>query len=262
MMRIPRTALVSVLLARAGALRAAPARPRSAGSAIRAVSDWTAIGATAAAAERFVGDCGFEAPTAIQAASFEALRAGRDGVIHAETGSGKTLAWSAPLAGRAVLVLAPGNALVRQIRRAVDAAHAPGDAARFVVATPKALLASAGGAGDFDAVVLEECDALLRPSSKYATAAAKAKIRERPAAKCLRRLLERRPATQVVASSATVGRPLRRAIDRCARRAGAEKPPIAPLRSASESIAGKTAGLGYLRTLLSRSNIELVFHDS
>ena len=53
-------------------------------------------------------------PTPIQAAAFESLKSGKDGVLHAETGSGKTLARAATHEKR-VLVLTPSTSLADQI---------------------------------------------------------------------------------------------------------------------------------------------------
>ena len=230
--------LFALLLTAASAFAPAPA-PKATCS-LRAASDWIAAGYDEQLAARLVG-AGLDAPTPIQAACFRALAAGGDGVVHAETGSGKTLAYAAPLArgGRRVVVVAPGLPLVAQIRRVLDASLGAA-AERFVVATPKQLIAHR--VDDADVVVLDEADALLRPAGKYASAETKARKRERPAAKCLRRLVEANPEAQVVAASATVGRPLRREIDGIVRGAApvfAEKRPSIPVLRASAPTTGR-----------------------
>ncbi|KAH8076425.1 helicase [Aureococcus anophagefferens] len=214
-------------------------RRRVAAVTLRAASDWIAAGYDEQLAARLVG-AGLDAPTPIQAACFRALAAGGDGVVHAETGSGKTLAYAAPLArGGASSVVAPGLPLVAQIRRVLDASLGAA-AERFVVATPKQLIAHR--VDDADVVVLDEADALLRPAGKYASAETKARKRERPAAKCLRRFVEANPEAQVVAASATVGRPLRREIDGIVRGAApvfAEKRPSIPVLRATAPTTGR-----------------------
>ena len=230
--------LFALLLTAASAFAPAPAP--TATCSLRAASDWIAAGYDEQLAARLVG-AGLDAPTPIQAACFRALAAGGDGVVHAETGSGKTLAYAAPLArgGRRVVVMAPGLPLVAQIRRVLDASLGAA-AERFVVATPKQLIAHR--VDDADVVVLDEADALLRPAGKYASAETKARKRERPAAKCLRRFVEANPEAQVVAASATVGRPLRREIDGIVRGAApvfAEKRPSIPVLRATAPTTGR-----------------------
>lgn len=160
-------------------------------------------------------------PTPIQAAAFEALSSGADAVLHAETGSGKTLAYALPLANRRVLVLTPSTALADQIGGVIDALL-PENA--FAVHTAKEVLAAQEDLDGIDCIVLDEVDSLLRVPGRYADAEQKKHRRERPAAKILRRLIQKRPDAQVVAASATVGRPLRRHMDDILRTASQPTP--------------------------------------
>lgn len=160
-------------------------------------------------------------PTPIQAAAFEALNRGDDAVLHAETGSGKTLAYALPLAKRRVLVLTPSTALADQIGGVIDALL-PENA--FAVHTAKEVLAAQEDLDGIDCIVLDEVDSLLRVPGRYADAEQKKHRRERPAAKILRRLIQKRPDAQVVAASATVGRPLRRHMDDILRTASQPTP--------------------------------------
>ena len=158
-------------------------------------------------------------PTPIQAAAFESLKSGKDGVLHAETGSGKTLAYALPLLKKRVLVLTPSTSLADQISEVVDQFTES-----FAVHTPKEVLKAEDDLDSIDVIVLDEVDALLRAPGRYAAAEQKKFRRERPAAKILRRFLQRRPDAQVVGASATVGRPLRRHIDDILRDAAPSKP--------------------------------------
>ena len=158
-------------------------------------------------------------PTPIQAAAFESLKSGKDGVLHAETGSGKTLAYALPLLKKRVLVLTPSTSLADQISEVVDQFSES-----FAVHTPKEVLKAEEDLDSIDVIVLDEVDALLRAPGRYAAAEQKKFRRERPAAKILRRFLQRRPDAQVVGASATVGRPLRRHIDDILRDAAPSKP--------------------------------------
>ena len=54
---------------------------------------WASLGLDGATQQRLP----HARPTPIQAAAFESLKSGKDGVLHAETGSGKTLAYALPL---------------------------------------------------------------------------------------------------------------------------------------------------------------------
>ena len=72
---------------------------------------WASLGLDGATQQRLT----HARPTPIQAAAFESLKSGKDGVLHAETGSGKTLAYALPLMKKRVLVLTPSTALADQI---------------------------------------------------------------------------------------------------------------------------------------------------
>ena len=77
---------------------------------------WASLGLDGATQQRLT----HARPTAIQAAAFESLKSGKDGVLHAETGSGKTLAYALPLMKKRVLVLTPSTSLADQIAEVVD----------------------------------------------------------------------------------------------------------------------------------------------
>ena len=72
---------------------------------------WAALGLDGATQQQLE----HATPTPIQAAAFESLKSGKDGVLHAETGSGKTLAYALPLMKKRVLVLTPSTSLADQI---------------------------------------------------------------------------------------------------------------------------------------------------
>ena len=175
-------------------------------------------------------------PTPIQAAAFESLKSGKDGVLHAETGSGKTLAYALPLMKKRVLVLTPSTSLADQIASVVDQFTES-----FAVHTPKEVLKAEDDLDSIDVIVLDEVDALLRAPGRYAAAEQKKFRRERPAAKILRRFIQRRPGAQVIAASATVGRPLRRHIDDILRDAAPSnpRPPINVLRGTEPPSNGR-----------------------
>jgi hypothetical protein len=175
-------------------------------------------------------------PTPIQAAAFQALKSGKDGVLHAETGSGKTLAYALPLMKKRVLVLTPSTALADQISEVVDQFTES-----FAVHTPKEVLKAEEDLDSIDVIVLDEVDALLRAPGRYAAAEQKKFRRERPAAKILRRFIQRRPGAQVIGASATVGRPLRRHIDDILRDAAPSnpRPPINVLRGTEPPETGR-----------------------
>ena len=91
---------------------------------------WASLGLDGATQQRLE----HARPTAIQAAAFQALKSGKDGVLHAETGSGKTLAYALPLIKKRVLVLTPSTSLADQIASVVDEFSES-----FMVHTPKAV---------------------------------------------------------------------------------------------------------------------------
>jgi len=175
-------------------------------------------------------------PTPIQAAAFQALKNGKDGVLHAETGSGKTLAYALPLMKKRVLVLTPSTSLADQIASVVDQFSES-----FMVHTPKEVLKAEDDLDAIDVIVLDEVDALLRAPGRYAAAEQKKFRRERPAAKILRRFIQRRPDAQVIGASATVGRPLRRHIDDILRDAAPSNPrsPINVIRGTEPPVNGR-----------------------
>ena len=175
-------------------------------------------------------------PTPIQAAAFQTLKQGKDGVLHAETGSGKTLAYALPLMEKRVLVLTPSTSLADQIAEVVDAFSES-----FMVHTPKEVLKAEDDLDSIDVIVLDEVDALLRAPGRYAAAEQKKLRRERPAAKILRRFIQRRPDAQVIGASATVGRPLRRHIDDILRDAAPSNPrsPINVIRGTEPPVNGR-----------------------
>ncbi|KAJ8602163.1 hypothetical protein CTAYLR_003517 [Chrysophaeum taylorii] len=150
----------------------------------------------------------YSAPSPIQAAAIPVVRRGGDVAIHAETGSGKTLAYLVPLVASEgpAIVLAPSRLLSRQIAACWGslAGATPSTniwdvgSRRPVVVTPKDVL-EATKEKRFEAkcrLVLDEADALLK----------------KPQGEKAARALASR-ATQIVAASATVGRPLRRVLD-------------------------------------------------
>ena len=89
-------------------------------------------------------------PTPIQAAAFDSLKSGKDGVLHAETGSGKTLAYALPLMKKRVLVLTPSTSLADQIAEVVDQFTES-----FMVHTPKEVLKAEDDLDSIDVIVLD-----------------------------------------------------------------------------------------------------------
>ena len=139
---------------------------------------WASLGLDGATQQRLE----HARPTPIQAAAFDSLKSGKDGVLHAETGSGKTLAYALPLMKKRVLVLTPSTSLADQISEVVDQFTES-----FAVHTPKEVLKAEDDLDSIDVIVLDEVDALLRAPGRYAAAEQKKHRRERPAAKILRR---------------------------------------------------------------------------
>ena len=193
---------------------------------------WAALGLDGATQQRLT----HARPTPIQAAAFQALKSGKDGVLHAETGSGKTLAYALPLIKKRVLVLTPSTSLADQISEVVDQFTES-----FAVHTPKEVLKAEDDLDSIDVIVLDEVDALLRAPGRYAAAEQKKHRRERPAAKILRRFLQRQPGAQVIGASATVGRPLRRHLDDILRDAAPSnpRPPIRVIRGTEPPVNGR-----------------------
>ena len=191
---------------------------------------------------------GIAALNPLQLSALDAGMRGLDMIVHAETGSGKTLCFGLPLLSRIepsgpplqALILAPTLELAAQITRVLNALQ-PGAATALerdatelpetpVLVGPPAMvlrLLSGGGSASkgrkprldkallnsLRVVVLDEADALIQPLSRYATVKEKAKRESKPkeAATLLSSLCDLRKAElQVLAASATVGRPLRR----------------------------------------------------
>jgi len=247
-MAVPKTL---VLVAAVAALRAPPRQLQGARrTASLTAGSFAELGVDAAVVDSLRSQGIDGGPTPIQAAAFAQLRRGDDAVLHAETGSGKTLAYALPLYGRDTLILAPGRALAAQITEVLDATF---EGHLFRVSTPKDALADPPKTPPA-AVVLDECDALLRPPGKYASAAISSKKRERPAAKVLRRLLQKDSDIQVVAASATVGRPLKRAIDALVREAVPAKPreAMTVVRAAAPSAKRAVSAPSRLRHVVAR----------
>ena len=84
---------------------------------------------------RALDEMGYETPTPVQAAVFEAATSGRDCIVQARTGTGKTSAFGLPLVDRLVsktpqaqaLILCPTRELALQVSRELDklSAHRP-----------------------------------------------------------------------------------------------------------------------------------------
>ena len=185
----------------------------------------------------------------LQRAALDAALRGLDAIIHAETGSGKTLCFALPMLARLStaaadglqgIVLVPTLELAAQVARVLNTlqagsaiALAPGveqlpDSAPVLVGPPAMMLRLlSGGERGVDGaprlpkasvramrtVVLDEADALMMPLGRYATAVDKERREAKPKEAAI--LLEQLCALcgeklQVMAASATVGRPLRR----------------------------------------------------
>jgi len=223
---------------------------------VAAASGWSDLGLGPPLAQQLAGR--FAAPLPIQVAAVPLLLEGRDAVVHAETGSGKTLSWALALQGRGAVVVAPSETLCQQLRRECAAiGMAVGDASAvcdvvfggkelFAVATPydamRALdFADLDGDGGPVAevgrlcLVLDEADALLKTLGKYAAPSAKVErqaVQDEPAAKLIRRILRLRPTAQLVAASATVGRPLKRELESFLKTSTYAREPLAIARVA------------------------------
>ena len=196
---------------------------------------------------RLRDECDIGALSPLQQVATDAALRGADAMIHAETGSGKTLCFALPLlalleqeqqqqprdaVALRALVVVPTLELAAQIVRVLEGLM-PGVAAALgrgamelppaaiVVGPPAMLLGLLSGpssslveaAAGLRFLVLDEADATLQPLGKYSTRREK-EAREahpKPAATLLRRVSELRgDAVQILAASATVGRPLRR----------------------------------------------------
>jgi superfamily II DNA/RNA helicase len=185
----------------------------------------------------------------LQRAALDAALRGLDAIIHAETGSGKTLCFALPMLARLStaaadglqgIVLVPTLELAAQVARVLNTLQAgsaialtPGveqlpDSAPVLVGPPAMMLRLlSGGERGVDGaprlpkasvramrtVVLDEADALMMPLGRYATAVDKERREAKPKEAAI--LLEQLCALcgeklQVMAASATVGRPLRR----------------------------------------------------
>ena len=185
----------------------------------------------------------------LQHAALDAALRGLDAIIHAETGSGKTLCFALPMLARLStstadglqgIVLVPTLELAAQVARVLNTLQAgsaialtPGvdqlpDSAPVLVGPPAMMLRllsdsdrGADGAPRLPkasvralrTVVLDEADALMMPLGRYATAVDKERREAKPKEAAI--LLEQLCALcgeklQVMAASATVGRPLRR----------------------------------------------------
>ncbi len=184
----------------------------------------------------------------LQHAALDAALRGLDVVIHAETGSGKTFCFALPLLAKLSpdaadslqgVVLVPTLELAAQVARVLNTLQAgsaiaftPGlselPAAPVLVGPPAMMLRLlSGGEHGVDGapripkasvrclstVVLDEADALMMPLGRYATLRERLRREEKP--KEATALLEQLCAVcgdglQVLAASATVGRPLRR----------------------------------------------------
>lgn len=175
-----------------------------------AALSWSTLGVPSETSDQ-LANAGLTVPTRIQSAALPAVIAGGDMVLHAETGSGKTLAYL--LNGKPTIVLAPSKILCRQIEACWESIGGERGSLfsgeGVAVATPKEVLA-AGRHNEKLAnmcIVLDEADALLRPAGKYDR---RKDRRTPPGEKAARKLFRAAPDAQLIAASATVGRPLRR----------------------------------------------------
>lgn len=203
---------------------------------------WPAVGVPRKLEAKLVKQ-GASKPTSIQAASLPKIIRGEDVVISAETGSGKTLAYALGpvIQKRPTIVVAPTQILCWQIRRVVaDLTDETENmdrlalflavlqgAPRCAVVTPKdALLGlktlknqttTRMPSSDL-CLILDEADALLKPLGRYASDRAKQMRAQRdpPGLRIAQEIINitGQDKTQLIAASATVGRPLRRLLDR------------------------------------------------
>lgn len=194
---------------------------------------------------------GIEDLNPLQDATNDATMRGLDVIIHAQTGSGKTLCFALPMLSQMVpdvplqgLVLVPTLELAAQTARVFNSLRADSAAALsretseipqapILVGPPAMLLKLIAGGGISDkggasltstsrqllsalrVVVLDEADALLMPLGRYATLKDKMRREDHPkeAATLLEMLCTHRGhELQIMAASATVGRPLRRSL--------------------------------------------------
>lgn len=191
-------------------------------------------------------------PTPIQAASMVRIASGESVILHAVTGSGKTLAFLLPLLKRVaenpkvprqIFIASPTRELAVQIaREAVLLQGGNTDSvavliepeavyqlaqitAPVVVGTSKVLAPLVKKVkpwlrkdvhGNASAIVCDEVDRLVDTLSKYSTAR-EVQQRERhprPIMALLEMMKKNNPNLQVIACSATVGRPLRRELSK------------------------------------------------
>jgi len=223
-------------------------------------------------------------PNALQRQALDVALRGLDVIVHAETGSGKTLCYALPVlarlssspAGPESVVLVPTLELAAQVARVFNTLS-PGSATALshgidelpgspvVIGPPAMMLRLMNGptfgsdatpklsrtvASAMHTVVLDEADALLMPLSRYATHKDRMLREEKPKEGAL--ILEQLCATrgeglQVLAASATVGRPLRRMVSSLCDgrtievvRGGLE----APMDAGAAEAAGTTSGDG------------------
>ena len=192
-------------------------------------------------------DNGIAKLNSLQDAALDVTLRGLDTIIHADTGSGKTLCFALPMlsliapANRNLqgIVLAPTLELAAQTAQVFNALQPESATALSrettelpnapVVVGPPAMmlrLLSSSAAGrsaplprellrSLRTVVVDEADALLMPLGKYSTLKERMQREDHPKEATV--LLEQLCAAlgdkvQIVAASATVGRPLRRAL--------------------------------------------------
>ncbi|CAM9619416.1 unnamed protein product [Discosporangium mesarthrocarpum] len=199
---------------------------------------------------------GITRPTGIQQAGMEPIRDGESVILHAMTGSGKTLAFLLPLLQRLsldrpwqlVLALPTRELAVQVAREAVLLSG--GDTsviellvgssslptledvkAPIVVGAAKMLERSIRKAhpkirqtvlDSVECIVVDEVDRLVDTLPKYTSPkeVEKRKKHARPITALLERLVAHKPDFQVVACSATIGRPLRRELAQVLQREG------------------------------------------
>lgn len=190
-------------------------------SRVSAETKWTSLGLPEAMASR-LSECGIVRATEIQREAIPVILEGADLVLHAETGSGKTYAYAIPLIAtrRPTLVLGPSKALCRQIEKCWQrlggtVASTVPDMIKdrgMLALTPRQVLGLEVSAAHLRGlcVVLDEADALLKPAAKYSRTKRR---RMPPGEKAARILMGDANDSQLVAVSATVGRPLRRLLD-------------------------------------------------
>jgi len=189
-----------------------------------ALKTWSSLGISKL--ENVLKENGMKRPTLIQEMAIPRIIQGESVILHAETGSGKTLAYLCPLAicQRPTLVLAPSQLLCEQIRQVLAMISNPMNGTNLtdifagesccIVLTPKEALRQLREINTTTnqaiCFVLDEADALIKPLGKYATAAAKEYRRKPPGERVIEAITQIAPKAQLVAASATVGRPLRR----------------------------------------------------